>query len=272
MGNLHRQSNRCGFGTFLRHAPCAVLCCGVTQNTLAQSGILEEITVTAQKREQSIQDVGITITAFSGEQIRELGFEDSFDVARMTPGVHISGNNGGQKTLFTIRGVTQNDFNDQTEAPVAVYVDEGYVGFGQGQVFGLFDLNRVEILKGPQGTLFGRNATGGLVHYVTRQPTETVEGCAGVLCGSHDQVRLEGAIAAASTGPGRYLFDSLAVEADGTVCVAAPGSVTAVRWRAGRETEDAGPMSKVAGVRDRAKPLISPSLAPHTQRLPEVTP
>lgn len=157
-------------------------------------GILEEITVTAQKREQSIQDVGITITAYSGEQIRELGFEDSFDVARMTPGVHISGNNGGQKTLFTIRGVTQNDFNDQTEAPVAVYVDETYVAFGQGQVFGLFDLDRVEILKGPQGTLFGRNATGGLVHYVSRRPGQETEGYADLTYGSYNQVRLESAI------------------------------------------------------------------------------
>jgi iron complex outermembrane recepter protein len=160
---------------------------------MAESGVLEEITVTAQKREQSIQDVGITITAFSGEQIRELGFEDSFDIARMTPGVHISGNNGGQKTLFTIRGVTQNDFNDQTEAPVAVYVDEGYVGFGQGQVFGLFDLDRVEILKGPQGTLFGRNATGGLVHYVSNRPTRETEGYADLTYGSYDQARFEGA-------------------------------------------------------------------------------
>ena len=135
---------------------------GAAPIACAAAGALEEITVTAQKREQSIQDVGITITAFSGTQMKELGFEDSFDIARMTPGVFISGNNGGEKTLFTIRGVTQNDFNDQTEAPVAVYIDDTYVAFGQGQVFGLFDLDRVEILKGPQGTLFGRNATGGL--------------------------------------------------------------------------------------------------------------
>lgn len=163
----------------------------------AQSGVLEEITVTAQKREQSIQDVGITITAFSGEQMRDLGFEDSFDIARMTPGVHISGNNGGQKTLFTIRGVTQNDFNDQTEAPVAVYVDEGYVAFGQGQVFSLFDLERVEILKGPQGTLFGRNATGGLVHYISNRPTQESEGYADLTYGSYNQVRLESALSGA---------------------------------------------------------------------------
>jgi iron complex outermembrane receptor protein len=160
----------------------------------AADGDLEEIVVTAQKREQSIQDVGISITAFSGEQLRERGFQDSFDVARMTPGVHISGNNGGQKTLFTIRGVTQNDFNDQTEAPVAVYVDDGYVGFGQGQVFGMVDLERVEVLKGPQGTLFGRNSTGGLVHFISNRPTRELEGYLDVTYGSYDQARVETAI------------------------------------------------------------------------------
>jgi iron complex outermembrane receptor protein len=192
MANLHRPSPRC-FQLLL----CAIFCGSLSLcpgTARAQSGVLEEITVTAQKREQSIQDVGITITAFSGEQMKELGFEDSFDIARMTPGVHVSGNNGGQKTLFTIRGVTQNDFNDQTEAPVAVYVDEGYVGFGQGQVFGLFDLNRVEILKGPQGTLFGRNATGGLVHFISNRPTRETEGYADLTYGSYNQVRFEGAL------------------------------------------------------------------------------
>ena len=166
---------------------------GVTP-ALAADGELEEILVTAQKREQSIQDVGISITAFGGEQLKEMGFQDSFDVARMTPGVHISGNNGGQKTLFTIRGVTQNDFNDQTEAPVAVYVDEGYVGFGQGQVFGMLDLERVEILKGPQGTLFGRNATGGLVHFISNRPTQELEGYMDVTYGSYNQARVESAV------------------------------------------------------------------------------
>ena len=206
MGNLHRQFTRCCFQLLLWAACCGLLSSSLIDTARAQSGVLEEIIVTAQKREQSIQDVGIAITAFSGEQIRELGFEDSFDIASMTPGVHISGNNGGQKTLFTIRGVTQNDFNDQTEAPVAVYVDEGYVGFGQGQVFGLFDLNRVEILKGPQGTLFGRNATGGLVHYISNRPTRETEGYADLTYGSYEQVRFEGAFS-------RPLTDTLAARA-----------------------------------------------------------
>lgn len=134
-------------------------------------GVLEEIVVTAQKREQNIQDVGIAITAFTGDQMRTLGVEDSFDIARYSPGVHISGNLAGQNTQFTIRGVTQNDFNDIIEAPTAVYLDEGYIPIAQGQTFALLDIERVEILKGPQGTLFGRNATGGAVQYISRKPS-----------------------------------------------------------------------------------------------------
>ena len=102
------------------------------QSTLAQ-GVLEEIVVTAQKREQNIQDVGIAITAFTGDQMEALGVEDSFDIARYSPGVHISGNLAGQNTQFTIRGVTQNDFNDIIEAPTAVYLDEGYIPIATGR-------------------------------------------------------------------------------------------------------------------------------------------
>ncbi|MDE2618818.1 MAG: Plug domain-containing protein, partial [Sphingomonadales bacterium] len=120
-----------------------------------------EILVTAQRRSQSKQDVGIAIAAFGGAELRAMNVQSSIDVARLTPGVHISGNVGGQMSQFTIRGVTQNDFNDAIEAPVAVYVDDSYIPNMQGQTFGLFDLSRVEVLKGPQGTLFGRNATGG---------------------------------------------------------------------------------------------------------------
>ena len=150
----------------------AVLLCTLALPVAAQ-GVLEEILVTAQKREQGIQDVGIAITAFTGAQMEALGVEDSFDIANYSPGVHISGNLAGQNTQFTIRGVTQNDFNDIIEAPTAVYLDEGYIPIAQAQTFALFDIERVEILKGPQGTLFGRNATGGAVQYVSRKPSLT---------------------------------------------------------------------------------------------------
>ena len=136
----------------------------------AQS-MLEEVVVTAQKREQGLQDVGIAVSAFTGEQLRAFDATDSFDIAAYTPGVHISGNLAGQNTQFTIRGVTQNDFNDIIESPNAVYLDEGYIAIAQAQTFALLDLERVEILKGPQGTLFGRNATGGVVSFFSKKPS-----------------------------------------------------------------------------------------------------
>lgn len=156
--------------------------------------VLEEIVVTAQKREQSLQDVGVAVTAFSAEQLGALGVQSSVEVARVTPGVHVSGSIGGQNSQFTIRGVTQADFADTLEAPVAVYVDDSYISMQQAQLFGLFDLARVEVLKGPQGTLFGRNATGGLVHFITERPTEEFEGYVDATYGSYDQQRLEAAI------------------------------------------------------------------------------
>ena len=90
--------------------------------------------------------------------------------------------------------MTQNDFTDSVESPVAVYVDDSYIAEAQGQKFGLFDLDRVEVSKGPQGTLFGRNATGGLVQYITRQPTDKPEGDLDVSYGRFDNVRVEGAL------------------------------------------------------------------------------
>ena len=163
----------------------------------AQGSALEEVIVTAQKREESIQDVGIAITAFSGEQLDALGITDSTAIAEFTPGMHMSGNNAGYTQQFTIRGATQNDFNDLAEAPNAVYVDEAYQAAGQAQLFSQFDMERVEILKGPQGTLFGRNATGGLVHYVTKKPTDEFEGYGDIQYGRYDTVRFEGAVSGA---------------------------------------------------------------------------
>ncbi len=168
--------------------------------TLADN-LLEEILVVAQKREQNLQDVPIAITAFTGAQMDALGVSESFDIATFSPGVHISGNLAGQNTQFSIRGVTQNDFNDIIEAPNAVYLDEGYIAVAQAQTFTVFDVERVEILKGPQGTLFGRNATGGLVHFLSNAPTfDRTEGYLDLEVGQFDsdananRYILEGAI------------------------------------------------------------------------------
>lgn len=163
----------------------------------AHAQLLEEVVVTAQKRDQGMQDVGIAITAFTGEQMDALGFEDSSEIVHMTPGVHVGASFGGQTQQFTVRGVTQNDFSDHTESPVAAYIDDTYILSAQGQRFATFDLDRVEVLKGPQGTLFGRNATGGLIHFVTRKPTEEFDGFARFEVGSYETRKLEAAVGGA---------------------------------------------------------------------------
>ena len=182
---------------------CWFLLATLSISSFAQ-GVLEEVVVTAQKREQNIQDVPIAITAFTGAQMKALGVTESFDVAAFSPGVHISGSLAGQNTQFSIRGVTQNDFSDIIEAPNAVYLDEGYIAVAQGQTFGMFDIERVEILKGPQGTLFGRNATGGLVHFQSNKPSfDEISGYVDVEVGQFDSDAdaLRTTLAAAVGGP-----------------------------------------------------------------------
>ena len=156
--------------------------------------VLEEVVVTAQKREQDIQDVGIAITAFSGDQLRGLGLTNPDELDMHVPGLMITDFGNSYTSVFTLRGSTQLDFADHHEPPVAVYVDGAYNSFlgAVGQSF--YDLERVEVLKGPQGTLFGRNATGGLVHLLTKKPTREWEGYADLQGGENEFMRFEGAV------------------------------------------------------------------------------
>ena len=156
---------------------------------------VDTIVVTAQKREQNVNDVGIAVTAISGEKVRDLGLQNSVDIEAQTPGVLI-GEFGGSPAITTvnIRGVAQLDFTDHQESPNAVYVDGAYVSFLGGLNVSLFDLERVEVLRGPQGTLFGRNATGGLIHLISAKPTDEFEAYADITIAEFDKVHTEGAI------------------------------------------------------------------------------
>ena len=173
----------------------------IAQEAEVGPGDSNDIVVTAQRRQQSVMDVGISVTAYSGEDLARRNIASSIDVARITPGAFVSSSVGGQLAQFSIRGVTQNDINDFVEGPVAVYVDDTYVPSPQGQSFGLFDLERVEVLRGPQGTLFGRNATGGLVHFVVAKPTSTPEGYVNMTYGRFQQTKLEAALSGPIAGP-----------------------------------------------------------------------
>ncbi|HVW70222.1 MAG TPA: TonB-dependent receptor plug domain-containing protein, partial [Steroidobacteraceae bacterium] len=159
----------------------------------ADSVVLEEVTVTAQKREQNIQDVGISITALTGNQLTELGYNSTADIMAQTPSMKMLAFSPSL-TVFNIRGVSQNDFADHYEPPVAVFVDEAYIS-SQGAVNDiLFDLERAEVLRGPQGTLFGRNATGGAIQFVSRKPTDQPEGYFEASGGSFGQANFQGAV------------------------------------------------------------------------------
>lgn len=156
---------------------------------------LDVIVVTAEKRQENLQTVPISVTAFSGEDIRESGFQDSTDIAAQVPGLNIGTPVGeGNNPSITLRGIGLNDFNDNNEGPVSVYNDGVYVAALPAQTFQLFDLERVEVLRGPQGTLFGRNATGGLIQFVAAKPSDEFEAFTSVTFGSFSQVKTETAV------------------------------------------------------------------------------
>lgn len=156
--------------------------------------MFEKVTVTAQKREQDPQDVGIAITALNGDQLEALGYTNAQDIAAFSPGVVSVQPNGEGSYSFAIRGVANNDLSTNVESPVAVYVDEVYISQMSATGFLLFDIDQAEVLRGPQGTLFGRNATGGLVQYTTVKPQKEFGGFGNVSYGQYDDMMLEGAV------------------------------------------------------------------------------
>lgn len=159
---------------------------------------MDEIVVTAQKREQDISTVPIAITAFTGEQLEANNLVKTEDLEIVTPGLMVDDAGlGGAATTFTIRGVAQSNFEDHNEGPIAIYQDGAYISMLGGLNFAMFDIDRVEVLRGPQGTLFGRNATGGLVHVITKQPTDEFEGYVKANYGTYDTYGLEGAVSGA---------------------------------------------------------------------------
>ena len=154
---------------------------------------LQEVVVTAQRRAQNIQDVGVSVTALSGQNLQDLHITNTQALASQVPGLQVQSYSQAI-TVFNIRGVSQNDFGDQEEAPIAVYNDDAYNSYLSGAGSALFDVNRVEVLKGPQGTLFGRNATGGLINILSNRPTDTPEGYISASAGSFNDREGEGAI------------------------------------------------------------------------------
>lgn len=139
------------------------------QVSTTKSSELEEITVTALKRAESLQDVPISMQAFTGDQLIELGVQKASDVTRLAPNLNISGQNAANQQI-NIRGVGTSDFFGTATGAVGIYMDEVTMNAPYLSSLGLFDMERVEVLRGPQNSLFGRNTTGGAVNFISRKP------------------------------------------------------------------------------------------------------
>jgi len=157
----------------------------------AQRSQIEEVVVTAQHRAQSIQDVPITVTAISAAELEAGNIFDIGSIAYNVPGMTLGEFAPGQ-ALISLRGVGSADDGAGLDNSVALFLDGIYMGRSAGTNFDMFDLERIEVLKGPQGTLFGRNAIGGAINVITAKPTQETVGKAALTLGSEGILRYQG--------------------------------------------------------------------------------
>ena len=153
------------------------------------SAELEEIVVTAQKRSESLQEVPISIVAFSGDDIERLNISNTIDLVKNIPGMTGVNNVGlPQAAAYFIRGIGQDESVSTMDPAVGTFVDGVFMSRQIANNSRLYDLESVEVLKGPQGTLYGRNTTGGAVRIITKKPTEETEGWVDIAYGDYETI------------------------------------------------------------------------------------
>ena len=186
------------------------LSAGAAAQSSDDAFMLEEIVVTAQKRAQSLQDVPISVTALSGDKIKDFaaGGEDIRLLSSRVPGLNAESSNGRVAPRFYIRGLGNTDFDLAASQPVSIVVDDVVLENVILKSFPLFDIDRVEVLRGPQGTLFGRNTPAGIVKFDTRKPSQDASGYVSASYGSMGTSSVEAAY-------GGGLSDSLSARISG---------------------------------------------------------
>ncbi|PXA78745.1 TonB-dependent receptor [Caulobacter sp. D4A] len=152
---------------------------------------IETVVVTAQRREEAANDIGMPIQAFSGDALKQLRVTDPKDLSTVAPSFTVSQSYQGVPT-YTLRGIGFNTINLSATSTVGTYVDEVAYAYPFMNTGPMFDLERVEVLKGPQGTLYGRNTTAGLVDFVTNKPTDQFEAGLTAEAGNYETRNLEG--------------------------------------------------------------------------------
>jgi iron complex outermembrane recepter protein len=185
-------------GSGRRQIACAVVAlltaaAATAQTAAVDSGALEEIVVTAQKRSESLQSVPTSITALTSAQLGELKMDTPSDLVTQIPNLQVNGIVGEGSPLFSLRGVSMFDYSLNQSSPVGSYIDEVYKG--NFTLFGveMYDLERIEVLRGPQGTLYGKNTTGGAINFITKKAGFDTEGNIKVGFGNYNRREIEGA-------------------------------------------------------------------------------
>src|SRR3546814_1717680 len=177
--------------SLLRGAAIAALC--HTSAVFAQeshSTPSDEIVVTANKREQNLNDVGATITALSGDQLDERRITSLEDIAATVPDLSFAASTANTP-IYTLRGIGFNESSLGVYPAVSVYIDQAPLPFPALASHSAYDLDRIEVLKGPQGTLFGQNSTGGAINYIAARPTERFEAGGDIRFGRFNRSRTQ---------------------------------------------------------------------------------
>jgi len=149
-----------------------------------------DIVVTANKRSERLQDVPIAISALADKDVQNRHITSALDLNNIVPGLRLTTSDAAANPKIFIRGVGLSDFNPGSASGVGIYVDGVYVGSPLAQLAGFYDIDRIEVLRGPQGTLYGRNTTGGAINVITKRPTWKYTGDASVDYGEYSSVTL----------------------------------------------------------------------------------
>lgn len=196
-------------------AICALLTSASTtalaqqSNADAEDFALEEIIVTAQKREQSLQDVPIAVSAFSGDALDTRAIEELVDLQMSVPNLIFD------QFRVNLRGVGNNAISSTAESGLGYHVNGVYLNAPVGRNTEYFDIERIEVLRGPQGTLYGRNTTAGVLNIITRRPTEEFGGDVSLQYGNYDNIRVRGALNVPLSENFRQRFAGIYLKRDG---------------------------------------------------------
>ena len=182
--------------------------------------LLEEITVTARRKEESLQEVPVAVSVLTGDELRETGGMKIDTVGKMAPNVHFEaagGTSGVKSPQIFIRGMGQSDFIPVEDPAVGVYLDGVFMGRNIGSVFDLIDIDRIEVLRGPQGTLFGRNTIGGAINIVSKRPGDEMDGGIRVSVGDEGYFEFNGTVNVPISDGVSARFSAFSRERDGYV-------------------------------------------------------